>query len=90
MNAKLLAERLSGAPGLHVDPSNVETNIIYLRLDPNEARVDAPGLAAAMCQRGVLALAMGRTGMRLVTHLDVSRADVEQAADVMCGILNGQ
>ena len=89
-NAKLLAERISGAPGLRVEPANVETNIIYLQLDLDEARVDAPGLAAAMSQRGVLALAMGRTGMRLVTHLDVSREQVERAAEIMCSILDGQ
>lgn len=89
-NAKLLAERISGAPGLRVEPANVETNIIYLQLDPDEARVDAPALAAAMSQRGVLALAMGRTGMRLVTHLDVSRDQAERAADIMCSILSGQ
>ena len=90
LNAKLLAERISGAPGMRVEPSNVETNIIYLQLDPAEARVDAPGLAAAMRQRGVLALAMGGHAMRLVTHLDVSREQVERAADIMCSILNGQ
>ena len=89
-NAKLLAELISNAPGLRVEPSNVETNIIYLRLDPNEACVDAPGLAAAMRRHGVLALAMGSHGMRLVTHLDVSREEVQQAADIMCGILSGQ
>ena len=87
LNAKLLAERISGAPGLRVEPSNVETNIIYLQLDPDEARVDAPGLAAAMWQRGVMALVMGRYGMRLVIHLDVSRDEVEQAAEIMCSIL---
>ena len=90
LNAKLLAERISGAPGMRIEPSNVETNIIYLQLDPAEARVDAPGLAAAMRQRGVLALAMGGHAMRLVTHLDVSREQVEHAADIMCSILNGQ
>lgn len=89
-NAKLLAERISGAPGMRIEPSNVETNIIYLQLDPAEARVDTPGLATAMRQRGVLALAMGRHAMRLVTHLDVSREQVEQAAEIMCNILNGQ
>ena len=87
LNAKLLAERISGAPGLRVEPSNVETNIIYLQLDPDEARVDAPGLAAAMWQRGVVALVMGRYGMRLVIHLDVSRDEVERAAEIMCSIL---
>jgi threonine aldolase len=87
LNAKLLAERISGAPGLRVEPSNVETNIIYLQLDPDEARVDGPGLAAAMWQRGVMALVMGRYGMRLVIHLDVSRDEVERAAEIMCSIL---
>ena len=57
---------------------------------PPRRRVDAPGLAAAMSQRGVLALAMGRYGMRLVTHLDVSCEQVEQAAEIMRSILNGQ
>ena len=89
-NAKLLAELISNAPGLRIEPSNVETNIIYLRLDPDEACVDAPGLAAAMRRHGVLALAMGSHGMRLVTHLDVSREEVKRAADIMCGILGGQ
>ena len=89
LNAKLLAERISGAPGLHVEPADIETNIIYLRLDPDVACVDAPGLASAMRQRGVLALAMGAQGMRLVTHLDVSREEVERTADIMCSILNG-
>ena len=89
LNAKLLAERISSAPGLHIEPANVETNIIYLRLEPDEAWVDAPGLAAAMGQRGALALALGNHGMRLVTHLDVSREEVERAADIMCSILNG-
>ena len=90
LNAKLLAERISSAPGLRVEPSTIETNIIYLRLDPGEACVDAPGLAEGMRQNGVLALAMGSYGMRLVTHLDVNRGDVERAADIICGILNGK
>ena len=89
LNAKLLAERISSAPGLRIEPANVETNIIYLRLDPDVACVDAPGLAAAMRQRGALAIAMGSHGMRLVTHLDVSREEAERAADIMCSILNG-
>ena len=90
LNAKLLAERISGAPGLRIEPADIETNIVYLRLDPDEACVDARGLAAAMRQRGVLALALGGQGMRLVTHLDVGRDDVERAADIMCSILNGE
>ena len=88
-NAKLLAERICSAPGLRLNPQEVETNILYLRLDPAEARMDARGLMQAMRERDVLALAVDQYSMRLVTHLDVNRGQVEQAAQVICDILHG-
>jgi threonine aldolase len=42
-----------------------------------------------MRARDVLALATGSHSMRLVTHLDVNRIQVEQAAEVICDVLNG-
>ena len=86
-HAKLLAERISGAKGLCLNPHEVETNILFLRLDPTKARLDAYQLMQAMQQRGVLAMAASPTLMRLVTHLDVSRKDVEQAAQVIRELL---
>lgn len=86
-HAKLLAERICGARGLLLNPQEVETNIIYLQLDPATARMDARGLMQAMGERGVLALAVGSHSMRLVLHLDVTRPQVEQAAQVICEIL---
>lgn len=88
-HAKLLAERISSARGLCLNPQDVETNIIYLQLDPATARVDAPGLMRGMQERGVFALAVDQYSMRLVTHLDVNRAQVEQAAQVICEVLQG-
>ena len=88
-HAKLLTERISSARGLRLNPQEVETNILYLQLDPSEARLDAPALQRALHERGVLALAVDQYSMRLVTHLDVSRAQVEEAARVICAILNG-
>jgi len=88
-HAKLLAERISSARGLRINPQEVETNILFLQLDPAEARLDAPGLQRAMREREVLALAVDQYSMRLVTHLDVTRAQVEQAAQVICDVLNG-
>jgi len=87
-HAKLLAERISSARGLRLNPQEVETNILFLQLDPAEARLDAPGLQRAMHEREVLALAVDQYSMRLVTHLDVTRAQVEQAAQVICDALN--
>ena len=88
-HAKLLAERICSAPGLELNPQDVETNIIYLRLDPTCARLDAPGLQQAMRDQGVLALAVDQQHMRLVTHLDVNRSHIEQAAEVICRALHG-
>ncbi|GIX47275.1 MAG: threonine aldolase [Candidatus Tectimicrobiota bacterium] len=86
-HAKLLAERLYGLRGVLLDPAEVETNMVYLRLDLATARLDAFALMQAMRARGVLALALDRTTMRLVTHLDVSRAQVEEAARVIRDLL---
>ncbi|HEY7492691.1 MAG TPA: low-specificity L-threonine aldolase [Candidatus Tectomicrobia bacterium] len=86
-HAKLLAERISSARGLRLNPQEVETNILYFQLDPAEARLDAYALMQAMRQQGVLGLALNASTMRLVTHLDVSREQVEEAARVICDLL---
>jgi threonine aldolase len=86
-HAKLLAERLSTARGVCSKPQDVETNILFLQLDPARARLDAYALMHAMRQRGVLALAQNATSMRLVTHLDVSREHVEEAGRIICELL---
>jgi threonine aldolase len=85
-HAKLLAERICDAPGLRLNPQQIETNIIYFELDAT-ARFDAQQLTQAMRQRGVLAYAPTPSTMRLVTHLDVSREQTEQAATVICELL---
>jgi threonine aldolase len=76
-NARRLAEALSEMPGLAVDLETVETNIII-------CHVGGTGLTAAefcrrLAERGVLAGGAGADTIRLVTHLDVSRADCERA-----------
>jgi threonine aldolase len=86
-HAKLLAERISSARGLRLNPQVVETNIVYFRLDPAEARLDAYALMQAMRQRGVLGLALNSSTMRLVTHLDVTREQVETAGQTICELL---
>jgi threonine aldolase len=86
-HAKLLAERISDARGLRLNPQEVETNILYFQLDPAEARLDAYALMQAMHQQGVLGLALNASTMRLVTHLDVAREQIEEAGRVICDLL---
>jgi threonine aldolase len=70
-HAKLLAD----ACGL--DPATVDTNIVVV------PRPDAAGFVAAAAEAGVRVSAVGPRAVRLVTHLDVSRADAEKAASIL-------
>jgi threonine aldolase len=74
-HAALLARALEGTPGLRVQPP--ETNMVWVEVDAPLA----PRLVPALAERGVLAT--GTTLVRLVTHLDVSRAQVEEAAQII-------
>ena len=74
-NAQLLAKRLG------VDPASVETNMVVLE------DVEAPVLAEAAKARGVLVSQVSAARVRLVTHLDVDRAGIDRAADVLLELL---
>ena len=68
VNARLLAEGLREA-GYRVEP--VQTNMVYVQVDDK-----AEALKAFAAERGIKLSAAPR--LRMVTHLDVSRAQIEQ------------
>ena len=78
-NAKRFTELLSDHPAIR--PSIPETNIVMLDLvrDGDVADTVTPRLAMA----GVRVLPFGPRRLRAVTHLDVSRTDIERAAAVI-------
>jgi threonine aldolase len=80
-NAKELARRLAELPGLKLDASTVETNIVIAELTGTAP--GAPEFLAALKQRGVLAVPVGPRAVRFVTHLDIDAGDVT-AAIVAC------
>lgn len=65
-HARLLAEGLAGIDELEVDPSEVQTNMLFVTI----AKGDPAELERYLQERGIIIRA-GRT-MRLVTHLDVT------------------
>jgi threonine aldolase len=84
-NARLLAERLAGLRGVSLDLATVQTNIVIFRM--GEGAPDAATIVARAQEAGVLISAFGARTIRAVTHLDVSRADCELAADRLVQIL---
>ncbi|MEY4642110.1 MAG: L-allo-threonine aldolase, stereospecific [Pseudomonadota bacterium] len=69
-NAALLAQALAGIDAITVDSERVQTNMVFMK----PANGSGPALAAHLRECGILV----DTGhkFRMVTHMDVSRADV--------------
>lgn len=84
-NARRLAEGLAEIPGLSVDLNTVQTNIVGC--DLTTPAWNGPALVQAMSARGVKTNAMGPKRVRFVTHKDVDRAGVDQALQVIAGLL---
>jgi threonine aldolase len=84
-NAKIIANKLSESKRVNIDPSLVQTNIIVFNLSD-----DAPEASAVVemaKERGVLIFAFGKKTIRVVTHLDVSHKECEQAAKILFDII---
>ncbi|NUR06104.1 MAG: threonine aldolase family protein [Nocardioidaceae bacterium] len=74
-HARLLADACG------VDPASVDSNIVVVDVP------DAPAVVAAAREEGLLVSAVGPRALRLVTHLDVSRAQTETAASLLAKLL---
>jgi threonine aldolase len=84
-NAKLLAEGLAELPGIKIDPEKVVTNIVIFEVSDSGKTADV--ICAQLRERGVLASGFG-SSIRMVTHYDVSRADIETALRELRALLN--
>jgi len=84
-NARLIAERLADLPGIALDLTTVQTNIVVFEL--GDGQPDAAAIAARAKEAGVLLSALGPRLVRAVTHLDVSAAQCQQAADRLAAII---
>lgn len=85
-NAHLLAMRLSQSDAIVLDPATVQSNILVFAL--REGAPDANTVVARAREAGLLLFAFGPRTLRAVTHLDVSRAQCEKAAEILLHICN--
>ena len=83
-NARRIAERLAASPRIILDLALVQTNIIVFRLADDAP--DAPTLVARARERGVLIFGIGSRVIRVVTHLDVSRKQCDEGAEILAAI----
>jgi threonine aldolase len=72
-NARVLADGLAQIDRVDVDPATVETNIVIFGVP------DPPALVRKLAGEVELSIAYGGTRVRAVTHMDVSRPDIDLA-----------
>jgi threonine aldolase len=76
-NAKRLAEGLAMVRGVHIDPATVETNIVFFEVE------DAAAVAARLEPEGVSVGVYAESLLRAVTHLDITRDDIDRAVAIV-------
>jgi threonine aldolase len=77
--ARLLAEGVAEIPGIEIDLSTVQTNIVIF--DVGGTGMSSAEIVEALKSHGMLAGTVNPRLIRFVTHLNVSREDCEQALE---------
>ena len=84
-NAQVLAQGLTRIPGIKIQPEKVQTNIVIY--DVEGAGITSMDFLKRLAQRKVLGGPVDARRVRMVTHLDVDRADIEQALRIIAEVV---
>jgi threonine aldolase len=86
-NARVLARRLEAIRGITLDAGTVQTNIVIFGLE--KSKLSSSEFLKQLAKRNVLAVPVDADHVRMITHLDVTRADVEDAANAVQNVMEG-
>ena len=84
-NAKFFAERIAEIPGVDIDVDRVETNLVFF--DVEKTGLTAAEVHDRLLEHGVRIGASSGASMRAVTHLDVGRDQLAEAASALSTVL---
>jgi threonine aldolase len=80
-NAQFLARQLVEIRGIGINPERIRTNIVIYSV--KKTGLSSTEFLAALAKRKVLAVPVDAERVRMVTHLNVNRQDVETAASAV-------
>ncbi len=84
-NARRLADGVAEISGISIDRESVQTNIVIF--DILGTGKTSAEICAKLREAGVLAIGISDTQIRMVTHLDISREDVQTTLDAFSTLL---
>lgn len=85
VNARTLAEGLAEIPGIYVDLSTVQTNLVIFDLPRSPSA--STDFSAGLAELGVRCSIVSENRMRMVTHYGITAADIAQALSVARQVL---
>jgi threonine aldolase len=85
-NARVLAEGLSKLPGISIDMTTVQTNIV--QFDVSQLGISAREFAALLKARGLLVSTRPPTRIRMVTHRHIESSHVADALQIVTQVIN--
>jgi threonine aldolase len=78
-NALYLSQQINTVSGFSTSNYDVQTNIVFLDV---EERIDMHHVSKVLLEKGIQ-ITPGYQGMRLVTHLGITKADIDLFIDVL-------
>jgi len=84
-NAQVLAQGLAQCPGIKINPVKVQTNIVLY--DVGDTGLSSTQFLQRLAERKVLGGPVDVRRVRMVTHLDVDRRDIENAVRIIGEVL---
>jgi threonine aldolase len=83
-NAKTLAKQLSSIPGISIDQSRVQTNIVMF--DITNFKVSNEKFIQDLEKKNILALNLGKNKIRMVTHRGIEKEHIEKTVNTISNI----
>ena len=83
-HAKEFAEGLVQLPGIEIDPTVVETNIVRFRVTASSASQ----LVESCYEKGLYMLPTGPDSVRAIMHLDISAQQAQEAVKIVASAVN--
>ncbi|MER9927564.1 hypothetical protein NKJ84_33055, partial [Mesorhizobium sp. M0048] len=82
------AESIRAIPGIRLEPSVIETNMVFFRLERDDLWV--PNFLSALWERGVRMGTLREGVVRAVLHYLISDDDVEVTANAIRSVLQAE
>ena len=83
---RILADAVRSCAGLHLQSDKIDTNIVIFHVDPKLGTAEQ--FADRLKEQGVLVYDIAGQSIRMVTHMEITSADIGRTAETIRRLTN--